>query len=443
MTIRRSTWAALLRGAAVLAGAASVAATAQVTEAPKPAPAPPPSMEELKPEEARTLTMLPPQPHWVYVRGGFGFGGTRIFDGATGKMRGEIDNSNRGDVAIDPAGRFYYVADTIWTKSDRGTRQDFVAVYDATELKLQTEIPIPGRIIVGGFTKNMILSDDGKTAFVYNYDPASSVNVVDLEKRKFVRAIELPGCASLIPNPGIGFSALCSDGTIATVAVTGARPKITHGAPFFQAAADPIFSNFVYDTLKKQVTMLTYSGLVYQATMGANPVPTAPFSLQEAAGVPKGETRPLVVNWLPGGSQLMALHQPSGHLYVLMHKGEFWTQKEGGEEIWDLDLAARKVVKRRPIKEVVNNIEVTQDAEPLLFVNDKEGTTYVLDAKTMEEKRKIEKTGGGLFIVANVGTRAAAPAAGGAAPTPASLTTAGTTPTTLTSAPAPSGPSDH
>ena len=418
MTFAGSTWRTLLGGVATMMCVAPLAA--QVTEAP-PHPAAPAATSELKAEEASTLTMLPPQPQWAFVRGGFGAGGTRIFDGATGKMRGEVDNTNRGDVAIDPAGKFYYVADTIWTKSDRGTRQDFVAVYDTTQLKLQTEIPIPGHIIVGGFKTNFILSDDGKTAYVYNYDPASSVNMVDLVKRRFVRAIELPGCASLIPNPGVGFSALCSDGSIATVDTSGAKPKITHGASFFQASGDPIFSNFVYDKSKKQTTFLSYTGLVYQAAMGATPTVSPPFSIQEAAGVPRGDPKPLAVNWLPGGGQIMALHKLSGHLFVLMHKGEFWTQKEGGEEIWDLDLAQRKVVTRRPLKTPVNNIEVTQDAAPLIFVNDKEGTTYVLDAKTMEEKRKIEKTGQGLIYVADIGTPAAPPPPGDATtpkPTP-------------------------
>lgn len=411
MKFAGSTWRALRGGTAVLIfGTSLTAAWAQVTETP-PAPPAPPAQAEIKAEEAFVQTILPPQPQWAFVRGGYGLGGTRIFDGATGKMRGEVDNSGRGDVAIDPAGKYYYVADTIWTKGDRGTRQDFVAVYDSTQLKLQAEIAIPGHIIVGGFKQNFILSDDGATAYVYNYDPASSVNMVDLVKRKFVRAIELPGCASLIPNPGVGFSALCSDGSMATVDTRGAKPKITHGPSFFQASADPIFSNFVYDKSRKQTTFLSYTGLVYQATMGPVPTVSQPFSLQEAAGVPKGDPKPLAINWLPGGAQVMALHKPSGHVYVLMHKGEFWSHKEAGEEIWNLDLAARKVVARHPLKTPVNNIEVTQDAAPLIFVNDKDGTTYVLDARTMEEKRKIEKTGPGLIYVADVGTPAATVAA--------------------------------
>ena len=65
-------------------------------------------------------------------------------------------------------------------------------------------------------------------------------------------------------------------------------------------------------------------------------------------------------------------------------------------------------MKRHPLKEPANNIEVTQDAVPLIFVNDKDGTTHVLDAKTMEEKRKIEKTGQGIIMVADIGTPATA-----------------------------------
>ena len=410
MTFPGSKWQALLKGALLVGAALPMAvAEAQVTEAPPAPPAPAPQAE-LKAEEAYTQTMLPPQPQWAYIRGGYGAGGVRIFDGATGKMRGEVDLSNRADLAIDPAGKFYYVADTIWTKSDRGTRQDFVAIYDTTQLKLQIEIPIPGRIIIGGEKNNFILSGDGKTGYVYNYSPASSVNVVDLVKRKFVRAIELPGCASLMPNPDVGFSALCSDGSIATVDTTGAKPKVTHGPSFFPASADPIFSNFAYDKTKKQVTFNSYTGLVYQATMGATPTVAPPFSIQQAAGVRPGETKPLDVNWLPGGREVMALHRLSGRMYVLMHKGEYWSQNDPGQELWVLDLATKKVIKRRPLKTEINNVEVTQDATPLLFMNDKEGTTYVLDALTMEEKRKIEKTGPGLIFTADVGTPATAPA---------------------------------
>ncbi|HQS69957.1 MULTISPECIES: amine dehydrogenase large subunit [unclassified Novosphingobium] len=350
-------------------------------------------------EEAEVNTIEPPKPNWFFVRGGWGSAGSSIFDAGTGKMIGMVSTSRDSDLAIDPDGKFYYVAETMWTKVNRGTRMDLVSVYDSKTLKLVTEIPTPGRLIIGGFNTNFVLSDDGKTAYDYNFDPASSVNVIDMVKRKFVRAIELPGCASLIPNPGVGFSALCADGTLATVAVKGATQDITRTAEFFDAAADPIFSNVVYDRKKKLAVMVSYTGQVRTVAMGAAPVVSAPFSIQEAGGMRAADVKPLDVAWYPGGMQPTALHRPTGMLWVLMHKGEYWSHKEGAEEIWGLDLATKKVVKRYPVKGHPRNIEITQDDAALIMVNGMENNAMIIDSKTGETKHEIENAGGGLITV--------------------------------------------
>lgn len=350
-------------------------------------------------EEATVNTMEPPKTGWFFVRGGWGSAGSSIFDSATGKMVGMVATGRDSDMAIDPAGKAYYVAETIWTKGNRGTRQDLVAVYDARTLKLLTEIPTPGRLIIGGLKTNFVVTDDGKTAYDYNFDPASSVNVIDLVKRKFVRAIELPGCANLIPNPGVGFSSLCADGTLATVTVKGATQDITRTEPFFDAAADPIFANFTYDRKKKQAVFLSYTGLIRVAAIGAKPTVSEPFSIQQAAGLRAADTAPLDIAWFPGGSQVMALHRPSSTLYVLMHKGEYWTHKEGAEEIWAVDLATKKVTRRIPLKDPVNNIEITQDDAAMIMVTDRMNNGRVIDAKTGEIKHTIENAGGGHITV--------------------------------------------
>ncbi len=366
----------------------ATAATAQ-TAAPAAAPV-------LESETAYTHKLPAPQPHWAFIRGAFDSGGTRIFDGDTGKMKGMIDTSKWSDMALDPTNSFYYVSETIWTKTIRGTRQDMVSIYDTVDLKLQAEVPMPGRLLIGERKNNFVISDDGKTGYVYNLSPASSVNVIDLGKRKFVQTVDLAGCASLMPNPAGGFSALCGDGTLATALINGKSATITHSAPFFSATNDPIFDNFVYDRGKRQATFLSYTGLITQATIGATPVIGDSWSIQAAAGVRPGDTKPLDVNWLPSGRQPLALHRASGHLYVLMHMGEYWTQKAPATEVWDVDLAARKVVKRYPLKKPVEHIEVTQDAKPLIFVNG-ENTTWVFDAKTFEQKFEMERAGGGLL----------------------------------------------
>lgn len=376
--------AQLLTGTALL-GASVVAANAEtiVPEA----------------EEASVNTISQPQSGWFYVRGGWGTAGTSIFDAQSGKMVGMVATSRDSDLAIDPAGKAYYVAETIWSKGNRGTRQDMVTVYDPVTLKLQTEIVTPGRLIIGGFKTNFILTDDGKTAYDYNFDPASSVNIIDLSKRKFVRAIELPGCASLIPNPGVGFSALCADGTLATIAIKGATQDITRTDPFFDAAADPIFSNVVYDRQRKLAVMLSYTGQVRLATMGAMPQVSAPFSIQEAGGMRAADVKPLDIAWYPGGMQPMALHRPTGMLWVLMHKGEYWTHKEGAEEIWGVDLKTRKVVKRIPVEHEPSNIEITQDDAAMIMVNGMKNDAMIIDSKTGEVKHTIKNAGGGLITV--------------------------------------------
>ncbi|MFM2371758.1 MAG: hypothetical protein RIS85_1480 [Pseudomonadota bacterium] len=373
----------------VLAGA--LVATVAVAAEPAPVVA--------EAEEHDVAGMEPPKPAWFYVRGGWGTNGSSIFDAGTGKMVGMVATSRDSDMAIDPAGKVYYVAETIWSKGNRGTRQDLIAVYDARTLKLTGEIATPGRLVIGGLKTNFVLSDDGKTGYDYNFDPASSVNVIDMTKRKFVRAIELPGCASLIPNPGVGFSALCADGTLATVAAVAGKDVITRTEPFFDAAADPIFSNFAYDRKTKQAVFLSYTGQVRVADIGAKPVVGAAFSIQQAAGLRAGDTTPLDIAWYPGGMQVSALHRPSGVLWVLMHKGEYWSHKEGAEEIWGLDLAKKKVIRRIPVKEAPNNIEITQDDAAMIMVTDRKNGAQIIDSKTGEVKHAIENAGGGLITV--------------------------------------------
>ncbi|SFF91483.1 methylamine dehydrogenase heavy chain [Novosphingobium sp. CF614] len=355
----------------------------------------------LEPEESDTATIEAPQAGWFYVRGGWEVDGTAIYDGKSGKMKGIVASSQLSDMAIDPAGKYYYISETIWSKGNRGTRQDMVSVYDSQTLKLVTEIPIPSRILVDERKQNFVLSADGRWGFIYSFSPAQAVNVVDLAKRKFVKTVELPGCAALIPNPGVGFSALCSDGTMATVTDPAGKAAITHGPAFFAASDDPIFENFAYDKAKNTAIFVSYTGLVYTAKMGASPEVSAPFSLQEAAGYAPAVTKPLSVAWYPGSRQPAAYNAASGELFVLMHMGEYWSHKAFGDEIWVLDVAARKVVRRLALKEPVGHIEVTQQAEPLIFVNDEKSEGMILDGRTGEELHRIETAGSGVISVAS------------------------------------------
>ncbi len=201
------------------------------------------------------------KPHWVFVNRGGGMDGTRIFDGDTGKMQGLVNMYGQDSFAFDPLGKNFYVAQTLWSKVDRGVRQDMLLAYDVKTLKLTAEVPVPGRMLIGSRIHNLVITNDGKRALIYNMQPSSSVNVVDLDKKKMEQKIELPGCATLLTDPSGNFSALCSNGTLATVSMAG-KPEITRSAPFFNAVEDPIFDTSVIDPKSGKATFLSYSGLI-------------------------------------------------------------------------------------------------------------------------------------------------------------------------------------
>jgi len=346
-------------------------------------------------------TLAPVQPHWVFVNRGGGADGTRIFDGDTGKMKGMVNMYGQDSFSFDPLGKNFYVAQTIWSKLDRGTRQDNLLAYDVTTLKLVAEVPIPGRMLIGNRTHNLVITSDGKKALIYNMQPSSSVNVVDLEKKAFEQKIELPGCATMFTNTSNGFSALCSNGTLSTVTMAGGKPSITRSARFFNATEDPIFDTSIIDPKTGKATMLSYSGVVTPITLGATPQIGEGWSLQQAAFMRKGTYTPMDVNWMPGGRQPIAVHHATGRIYVLMHMGEYWSEYEPALEVWILDGNTHKLIGRHALSDELKgkliNIAVSQDSNFQVYASDGGGNTYVLDKDTLEKKQKMENSGGGIL----------------------------------------------
>lgn len=356
-----------------------------------------PTAPPLAMEDSDTAVMPAPMPHWGYVSTSWDGPGTRIFDPDSGKMVGMVHQATLADFAIDPLGRYYYVAESIWTLGNRGTRQDMVTVYDARTLKIVKEIAIPGRLLVGGRRYNLSISPDGHTGYVYNMDPASTVVVVDLDKGRTVQSIETPGCGIAAALPANKLMSLCADGSVAVTTLGHGKPVTVRSAPFFSAEDDPVFDGSPIDATTGKATLLTYTGLVYSMTPGTSLDPGTPWSVQEAAGVPRGLTKPLVVNWLPSGSQPAAVHIASNRLFVLMHMGEYWSHKEQATELWVLDLGTHKLLSRHKLEVPAMSVQVSQDAQPLVYLNGKDGKLVVLDGTTFEQKKKFDDVGNGVL----------------------------------------------
>jgi methylamine dehydrogenase heavy chain len=377
-----------------LMAAARAAAAAESAPTSKPA--------ILETEVSDTAKLAPTGPHRLFLGGSF-TGGIRILNGDTARLEAQIPAAAAANFVLDPNNKYFYVAETIWSRGNRGTRQDLLSVYD-DQVRLVTEIPLPGRLIAVTKSPAFEISADGRLAYVFNMQPASSVAVVDLASRKVANVVEIPGCGMIYPWGNSGFAALCADGTLTNALRKGSKYSESHVPSFFDAENDPVFEESVVDRQSGKAFFITYSGLVYPAQLGETPRIDSPWSLQEAAGQPRASLSAELLAWRPGGARLAAYHKESGRLFVLMHAGPHWTHKEAGSEIWVFDVQNRKRIARFHLDEPGEVIAVTQDAEPLLFVGGppfgpNTGVT-VLKAQTGEVAGKLPGVGGNIAVVA-------------------------------------------
>ncbi len=339
--------------------------------------------------EVSDVAILPAAgPHRVWLINGFE-GGAQILDGDTGKTLGTIQGAELSSYATDKGQRMVYVAESIWSRGNRGQRQDMVSVYDGASLKLQAEIPLPSRAYVAAGNALFTLSPQGPRGYVFSMQPAASVVVVDLAANKVLRTVDTPGCALVFPWGAEGFSALCGDGSLATV-TTGAKPTLARSQPFFDAEHDPVFETSPSDAAAGHALFVTYSGMVHPAVLGPTPSFAPAWSLQAAAGLPPASLETGSLAWRPGGRAPMDLHRASGRLYVLMHPGEPWTHGKAGTELWIVDTNAHKVVRRIDLETPVRSVAVSQDAKPLLYLMDTKNTLSIRDAASFDEVKSVD-----------------------------------------------------
>ena len=360
-------------------------------------------------EQFDVATLKPQYPHRLFAMDSYGNTGVNIINGDDLSVEGNLPATDESVFALDPAGRYFYVCESIWTKGNRGTRQDMVTVYDSRTLNLVSEIAIPGRLLVDALSHNCDISASGKFAYVYNMQPAASVIVVNLEQRKVATTVELPGCALAFPWGDNGFSSLCGDGTIATVPLSASGKggaikagSITHSARFYNPDEDPIFSESLVDRSNGHAFFISYAGLIYPAQLGEQPSIEKPWSLQVAAGLPQAGTGAQDLAWRPGGLNVLVWHKAKNRLYALMHPGPHWTQKKPGTEVWVLDAASHALIRRIGLPQPAISIAISQDDQPLLYALTSPdqaagppGEIYTIDPETGLQKGKSNFPGGG------------------------------------------------
>ena len=377
-----------------------------------------PALADLPAETTGRSERLPERlgPHWAWAADAV-LRRTALVDLESGRTLGMLDGGFGITSGLFPAKRReIYVPETHYSRGSRGERTDVVTIYDAISLYPVGEVRIPpARAFNTLVSANAALSDDERFVAVFNYTPATSLSIVDVEKRAFVGEIETPGCSLAYAAGPRRFASLCADGALLVVSLdaSGREAGRQRSQPFFDPVKDPVTEKAVRHG--DSWLFVSFEGLVHPVDVSG---PTAMFgerwSLLDTADRKDG--------WRIGGQQHLALHEPTGRLYSLMHQGGPDTHKQAGTQLWVYDVATRQRVQRIdlrgpgftylgvpigldwpwPFSRIpdwlvdyapelgVGAVAVTQDAQPLLVTGSNfSGSLAIYDALSGEFLRRV------------------------------------------------------
>ncbi|MDP8985495.1 MAG: amine dehydrogenase [Pseudomonadota bacterium] len=279
------------------------------------------------------------------------------------EVKGQLQAHDSATLLVADKRPEIYVADTVWSRGVRGTRTDFITVYDRATFTPVGEIVLPGakRALITSMEGLMAFTDDQRMVLVFNFTPASSVTVVDLVKRQTLSEIQIPGCSLVYPSGARGFATLCSSGTLLTIRLdaNGAAAGRSETKAFNPLDTDPLFT-----------ASATVGGVRYFPSLGGRVQPIdlkgdEPKVLPDWPLVAAGDA---AAHWRPSGWQILASDEQT-LLYVIMqadaHEG---THKDPGNEVWVFNTATKARVKRIRLVRPGSSIALTHEPEPLLLV---------------------------------------------------------------------------
>jgi methylamine dehydrogenase heavy chain len=279
------------------------------------------------------------------------------------EVKGQLQAHDSATLLVPEKRPELYVADTVWSRGSRGTRTDFITIYDTHTLNPIGEIVLPGakRALITAMEGLIAFTDEQRLALVFNFTPASSVTVVDLVKRQVLGEIEIPGCSLVYPAGARGFATLCASGTMLGVRLdaNGAVAGRSETKAFNPLDTDPLF------TASTVVGGVRYfpslHGRVQPVDLRGDDIKVLPDWPLLTAADQAGEWRPSGWQVVTGDEQKL--------LYVLMqpqaHEG---THKDPATEVWVYSTATKSRVKRMRLARPGSSISLTHAAEPLLLV---------------------------------------------------------------------------
>jgi methylamine dehydrogenase heavy chain len=342
---------------AICAGVIAAASGAIAAAADFPTPLPADTIQKIETLPAKYPT------NWSFLNYAGEFIELRNVGSDSREVKGLLQAHDSATLLVPDKRPELYVADTVWSRGVRGTRTDFITVYDTQTLNPIGEIVLPGakRALITAMEGLLAFTDDQRMALVFDFTPASSVTIVDLVKRQILGEVEIPGCSLVYPSGTRGFSTLCSSGTMLTVRLdaNGAVAGRSESKAFNLLDTDPLF------TASAVVAGVRYfpslHGRVQPIDMRGDDVKILPdwplISAADAAG-----------QWRPSGWQIVAGDEQK-LLYVLMQPdAQEGTHKNPATEVWVFNTATKTRIKRLRLVRPGSSISLTHGAEPLLLV---------------------------------------------------------------------------
>ncbi|MCU7646410.1 amine dehydrogenase large subunit [Pseudomonas piscis] len=254
-----------------------------------------------------------------------------------------------------------YATEIYFSRGVRGTRSDVVSVYDARTLSPKHEIPIPAKRMSALISTGLsVLSDDERFLLVLNFTPAQSISIVDLQQRRFVEEVPIPGCASIYPAGPRDFYAICGNGGFFHLRLDeqGHVASQERTAPVFDPLQDLLLTTGM--RLGDEWFFISQKNRAYSLRMNAQGV-----ALQQQWSLVSDAER--ADGWGIAGNHGTALHADSGRLFVLMHKDQPENYQKPGTEVWVYDIRSQQRLARIELKEQSTAIGVSQGQHPRLY----------------------------------------------------------------------------
>lgn len=348
-----------------------------------------PSLAEsdLQPESLTVEPRISEGQH-VYVMD-FGINGSSqvlVLNADDFSLEGSIGTGTFGQVTMTPDKSALYTGAVYLSRYTYGDASGVVQQWNPATLELEKEIAVSPKIAQSLSQRGMVnRSADKAFLVVQNATPATSVTIADLEAGKDIAEIPTPGCWTAYPAAeGLAFSMLCGDGKIAkfTYAADGTFGEPVKSEKIFDSQSEPLWGDAM--RVDGNLVYASYGGSLFIVDdSGDAPVLTDKYSFTEEG-------------WAPSGYNLMAYHEPSGTMFILMHDKPFdGSHKSPAKEIWAIDMKEKKVVGRIEAHGETN-IDIGGGDTPVLVGLDHAGGVHRYDltiGETVEGKQTASRDG--------------------------------------------------